>query len=127
MIKVQPASNPGCSWSTYSQSSNCDFLFEAQRAVRGMLWADVIFSTATSWKQIFGSSCDNFGTYSSPLIYARYDSNGTLSSTRSYEDFVPFGGWRRDQVVAKLVGGAVRIPLTCPYIVPTSALLDQYW
>jgi hypothetical protein len=32
-IKIEPSSNPDCSWEGYSQSENCNFLYETVNAV----------------------------------------------------------------------------------------------
>jgi hypothetical protein len=98
---------------------------EAYRVIKSFGWTTYIFSTVTSWKDIMGSSCDVFGTLYVPLFYARY--NGGLSSTKSYDDFVPFGGWTRKTVLGKLVGKSVRIPLSCPNVFPTSVVVEEYW
>jgi len=82
-IKVEPSSNPECSWEGYSQSDNCNFLKEAAGAVVNWnnVWTPCIFSTARIWRQFFGSSCDTFATdTNAPLWYANYDSTGQVHS-----------------------------------------------
>jgi len=115
-LKVQPSINPDCSWESYSQSDNCNFLTEAINAVKHLYSFPTIFSTARIWEQFFGSSCDNFATDSwITLWYANYDSTGHVTSARSLDDFVPFGGWtaQSGSIIMKQVGGNVTVPLLC--------------
>ena len=133
-IKVVPSKNPDCSWESYSQSDNCNFLKEAVNAVwkggryRGQ-WVPYIFSTANIWKKYFGSTCDTFakdtGAY---LSYAIYDSTGHVVSTQTKHDFVPFGGWAAGDwhIIAKQVGGSVRVPLLCGHKA-WHALVDEVY
>ena len=93
-IKVKSSIHPDCSWESYGHSDNCNFLKEAANAVQNIGWSPVIFSTSLIWKQFFGSSCDTFASDSNAwLEYANYDATGHVSSTQSFADFVPFGGW----------------------------------
>ena len=119
-IKVEPSSNPDCSWEGYSQSDNCNFLTEAANAVTnlgdGASWYPTIFTTAPIWNQFFGSSCDTFKADTGALIsYANYDNTGNVVSTQSYADFVPFGGWivSNREIMMKQVDGNVTLPLLC--------------
>jgi len=115
-MKVEPSSNPDCSWEGYSQSDNCNFLTEAANAVKNIDFFSAIFTTAPIWQQFFGSSCDTFaadtGAY---LWYANYNNTGNVNPTLSFDDFVPFGGWTAHSaaLVMKQVGGNVTIPLLC--------------
>jgi len=52
-----------------------------------------VFSTANIWQKFFGTTCNGFGQVSIPLWYAHYHSDGQVDSTKSFDDFVPFGGW----------------------------------
>jgi hypothetical protein len=127
-MKVQPCTNPSCTWSKYNHSSNCAFLSEAVKAVNKLNWYATVSSSVTSWKKIFGNSCDNFKNYNGAnLIYANYDSNGRLNTNKSWDDFIPFGGWQSNEIVLKLISGAVRIPLNCAGSPPTNALVETYW
>ena len=119
MIKVEPSSNPECSWEGYNSSDNCNFLKEAVNAARSM-WSmsiDVIrtvFSTARIWKQFFGNSCDTFAADTVVMVsYANYDNTGHVNSTPSFDDFEPFGGWTAGSVLFKQIGGNVTVPLLC--------------
>ena len=118
-IKVEPSSNPDCSWEGYSQLDNCNFLKEAVNAIWniegpvGFIMAGV-FTTARIWKQFFGSSCDTFATDADAFLwYAQYDSTGHATLTQSFDDFVPFGGWKVNDFIAKQIGGDVKVPLLC--------------
>jgi len=115
-IKVEPSSNPECSWEGYSHSDNCNFLKEAANAVSFTSWHLGVFSTAHIWKRLFGSSCDTFAVDTEAYLwYANYDSSGHVISTQSFGDLVAFGGWTvvSKQVTAKQVGGNVTVPLLC--------------
>ena len=94
-IKVEPRSNPECSWAGYSPLDNCNFLKEATNAVWHLgSYTPAIFSTAPIWEQFFGSSCDTFAADTGALLsHASYNSTGQVTSTHSYNDFVPFGGF----------------------------------
>jgi len=111
-MKVEPSSNPECSWEGYSQSDNCNFLKEAAQAINTRN-SPGVFSTARIWKQFFGSSCDTFATDIGALnIWSNYESSaGRVNSPKSFDDYVPFGGWTSPGI-KKLVG-SVTIPLLC--------------
>ena len=111
-IKVEPTSNPDCSWAGYSQSDNCNYLKEAVNAVHSIGWSPAIFSTAHIWALFFGSSCDTFATDTGSFLwYVDYNSTGNVDSTPDFSDFVSFGGWTAPLV--KQVSGSVTIPLLC--------------
>lgn len=79
-LKVQPNSNPGCSWDRYNQIDNCDFLVQAAIQIWNVGWFPGVFSTARIWQQLFGSSCNNFaGDTFAKLWYANYDSKGRVN------------------------------------------------
>ena len=90
MIKVEPSSNPECSWEGYNSSDNCNFLKEAVNAARSMSRYVIrtVFSTARIWKQFFGNSCDTFAADIGVMVsYANYDNTGHVNSTPSFDDF----------------------------------------
>ena len=127
VLKVQPSINLDCSWESYLPSDNCYFLVEAINAVINIGFLPTIFSTARIWEQFFGSSCDIPGVFPfATLWYANYDNTGQVTSTRSLDDFVPFGGWIADSgVVMKQVKGNVTVPLTCiPTVTDWHAFVD---
>jgi hypothetical protein len=128
VLKVQTSTNPDCTWSKYNYTSNCAFLAEAVKAVKKLNWFPTIFSTALSWKKIFGNSCNNFKA-SNPayLIYANYDSTGKLNTTKTLDDFIPFGGWQKNEVMLKLISGGAKIPLNCIGSPPTTVFAETYW
>jgi len=55
-----------------------------------------------------------------------------VTSTQSFDDFVPFGGWKvnhgvNDGVIyAKQVGGTVKVPLLCGHTA-WHALINEFW
>jgi len=93
-LKVEPSVNPDCNWAAYSHTDNCNFLKEVINAVNSIPSTAVgVESTANIWKSFFGSTCDSIGTSGVLLSYALYGTDGHVTSTKSYDDFVPFGGW----------------------------------
>ena len=116
VMKIEPSSNPDCTWEGYLPSDNCNFLKEAVGAIHNIGQLPVVFSTARIWQKLFGSSCDTFASDTSTyLVYANYESNGHVNSTQTFDDFVSFGGWSIDSgfVVAKQVFGNTTVPLLC--------------
>ena len=67
-----------------SQSSNQAFLNDLVAAAKHRFHVG-IYSSASQWNSIFGSSYGPFGSL--PIWYAHYDHLATFS------DFKPFGGW----------------------------------
>ena len=93
-LKVEPSVNPECDWAGYSHTDNCNFLIEAINAIKRLPSTAIgVISTGTIWKAFFGSTCDSVGTSGALLSYAIYGTDGHVSSTKSFADFVPFGGW----------------------------------
>jgi hypothetical protein len=91
-------------------------LIEAINALNSLpSTAPGVFSTANIWKSFFGNSCDSIGTSTTWLYYAIYGRDGQVSSTKSFDDFVPFGGWTvaGGNVYIKKVGSDVAIPALC--------------
>jgi GH25 family lysozyme M1 (1,4-beta-N-acetylmuramidase) len=86
-IEVENNPSPGCSWTGYDRTSNCNFVTEAINAIKAQGKYAGIFTSATNWQSIFGSSsaCPSVG--SAPLWYAHYD------HVQEFSDFKPFGGW----------------------------------
>lgn len=94
---------------------NCNFLQQALNKINQIGYIPGVFSTAHIWEKFFGSNCDsiaglNGGTW---LWYANYNSSGQVDSIRSFDDFVPFGGWTVGSsfLTMKQVGGNVTVPL----------------
>ena len=115
-IKVEPSSNPTCSWAGHTAIDNCNFLTEAVNAVTHLGWFPSVFSTANIWKQFFGSSCDTFATATGAAVwYAKYDNTGHVTSSNTFDDFVPFGGWALSgrKVTIKQISGNLTVPLLC--------------
>ena len=72
--------------------------------------------TVHIWKQFFGISCNTFEAYKGAYHwYAHYDSTGNVTSTQSYADYVPFGGWKTGSPMVRIkqIGGNVTVPLLC--------------
>lgn len=135
-IKVEPSSNPDCSWEGYSHSDNCNFLTEAANAINniGDFWSPGVFTTANIWNSFFGSTCSTFaGDTGAQLWYADYDSTGNVNSVQSFDDYVSFGGWSyaAQNLGMKQVGKSTTVPLLCGHTA-WHALIDilylsAYW
>jgi hypothetical protein len=123
-LKVIQSKNPNCSWSGYAPADNCLFLREAVQAVYNIGKLPAVFSTFNIWKQIFGTTCDTFATDTGAYLwYANYESNGKVNSTKTTNDYKPFGGWvvSDNRVWVKQIGGTVNIP-SCG-----SSVFDIIW
>jgi len=107
-IKVEPNTTPGCSWEGYNKTDNCNFLTEAINAVNSLnIGRSGVFSTAHIWESYFGNDCNSISTVTKYLWYANYNSSGQVNSTSSFNDFVPFGGWKSPDL--KQVGGSITV------------------
>jgi hypothetical protein len=79
-LKVQPTSNPSCSWTSYSYADNCQFLKDAVSAIKSLGWNPVIFTTVHIWRVFFGYDCDTFAQDTGALVgYAKYDHTGHVN------------------------------------------------
>jgi len=129
-IKVEPSVNPECDWAGYSHTDNCNFLIETINAINSNpLTSPGIMTTANIWKAFFGSTCDSIGTTPGTFLqYAIYGTDGKVLSARTFDDFIPFGGWTvpSSNVYTKKVGGNVAIPALCgnPAL---HAYVDMIW
>jgi hypothetical protein len=128
-LKVEPSVNPDCDWAGYSHTDNCNFLIEAINAVNNLPSTAVgVDSTANIWKAFFGSTCDSIGTSGPLLSYARYGTDGHVTSTKSYDDFVPFGGWTvaGGKIFKKMIAGNHTVSSLCgnPAL---HAFVDMSW
>ena len=87
-IETNPSS--GCSWASFSGSSNCAYVNELVNAVRARGKVPGIYSSYYMWEAIMGGAqnCGQHGG-SVPLWYAHYD------NTPSFADFKAFGGFSR--------------------------------
>lgn len=82
-LKVNPNSNPECTWEGYSQQDNCNFLKEAAEATYTVTTKQpIIYTTANIWAKFFGNSCNTFARdMLSGLAYTQYNANGKVDST----------------------------------------------
>jgi len=115
-LKVEPSVNPDCDWVGYSHTDNCNFLIEAINAVGSLPSTTIgVFSTANIWQAFFGSACDSIGTLGPLLWYANYGTDGHVTSTKTFDDFVPFGGWTvaGGKIYLKKIAGNHTIPTFC--------------
>eukprot|EP01103_Thecamoeba_quadrilineata_P005141 TRINITY_DN14979_c0_g1_i1.p1 TRINITY_DN14979_c0_g1~~TRINITY_DN14979_c0_g1_i1.p1 ORF type:complete len:219 (+),score=35.83 TRINITY_DN14979_c0_g1_i1:60-716(+) len=83
-IESNPSS--GCGW-TSSTTTNCNFLGSLLSEARALGVKPGVYSSASQWSSIMGSSCTIGKSY--PLWYAHYN------NAPNFNDFSPFGGWTR--------------------------------
>ena len=130
VLKIEPSPNPTCSWESFTNQQNCDFLKATLSQAIASGWVPILFSTAPIWSHFFGSTCNTIPTdfNNVPLLwYANYLANGKVNETQSFDDFVPFGGFSvsAGNVYMKQTGGNVTVPL-CNNPKST-AFIDYIW
>lgn len=91
-IDVETNPSSGCSWSGHDAASNCNFLTEAINAIKAKGKNPGVYSSASMWQGIFGSTSACPGAGSVPLWYAHYD------NLQAFSDFKPFGGWSQPKM-----------------------------
>jgi len=91
MIWMDVETNPssGCSWSSYSGSSNCDYIQDLVNAVKAKGGVPGIYASQYMWSTIVGSTYGCTSVSNVPLWYAHYDNSPSFSDWSS----VSFGGW----------------------------------
>ena len=86
-IETNPSS--GCSWSSFSAASNCQFVNDLVSAVKAHGKTPGIYSNYYMWESIMGGAGNCGGHQGIPLWYAHYD------NVASFSDFRSFGGWTK--------------------------------
>lgn len=109
-IDVETNPSPGCSWSGHDATTNCNFLTEAINAIQAKGKTPGVYSSATMWQSIFGSTSACATASSAPLWYAHYD------NVQSFSDFKAFAGWTQPKM--KQFAGDVTL---------CSADIDKNW
>jgi hypothetical protein len=84
-VEINPSS--GCSWTSYSWSSNCDYLNSLISAVKSHGKAVGVYTSQYEWESTMGSLGACTSAASVPLWYAHYD------NWASFGDYVKIGGW----------------------------------
>ena len=86
-IEVNPSS--GCSWASYSYSSNCEYIQSLIKAVKGLGKSVGVYTSEYEWESVVGSrtACPEAADGGVQLWYAHYDNNP------SFSDFRQIGGW----------------------------------
>ena len=84
-VEINPSS--GCSWTSYSWSSNCDYLNQLISAVKSHGKAVGVYTSQYEWESTMGSLGACTSAASVPLWYAHYD------NWASFGDYVKIGGW----------------------------------
>lgn len=96
MVWILIDSNPslGCGWSSYSISSNCEFLKKLVKALESKGKRVGIYSNKDKWIQIFGNEeyCKDFVNY--PVWYTHLDQEASFSDW----NFIRFGGWTKPAI-----------------------------
>jgi len=84
-VEVNPSS--GCSWASYSHSSNCDYLMELLSACSSNGVTCGVYTSEYEWETVMGSRGSCTQASSANLWYAHYDNNP------SFSDYRQIGGW----------------------------------
>ncbi len=84
-VEINPSS--GCSWTSYSWSSNCDYLMQLINAVKAHGKAVGVYTSIYEWESTMGSLGACTQAAGVPLWYAHYD------SWASFGDYTKIGGW----------------------------------
>ena len=94
MIWLDVETNPssGCSWSGFSDASNCQYLVDLVNAVKSQGKTPGINSNFYMWESIMGGASQCQGLSSVPLWYAHYDGQSSFSNYRK------FGGWSKPNI-----------------------------
>ncbi len=89
-IETNPSS--GCSWASYSGSSNCAYVTELVNAVKAHGKVPGIYSNYYMWESIMGGAKNCAALSGVTLWYAHYD------NSPSFSDFKSFGGWSHPNI-----------------------------
>lgn len=75
MVWIDVEDNPssGCSWNSYSASSNCDYLSQLISAVKSHGRQVGVYTSEYEWENVMGSVSACTSASSVPLWYAHYD------------------------------------------------------
>jgi len=89
-LDIEYNPSPGCSWASYSASSNCQYAEELASAGKSNGATIGVYSSQYEWSTVMGSAsaCTSLTSY--PLWYAHYDDSPSFSDYSSYA----FGGWK---------------------------------
>ena len=91
-LDIETNTSPGCSWSSFSHESNCEFVNELVEVVKSRGKPVGIYASYYMWENIFGSPSNCPGHGALPLWYPHYDKDP------SFSDFKPFGGWTKPTI-----------------------------
>jgi len=86
-VEINPSS--GCSWTSYSWSSNCDYLNSLISAVKSHGKSVGVYTSQYEWESTMGSLGACTSANGVPLWYAHYDNSA------SFGDYVKIGGWSK--------------------------------
>lgn len=96
MVWIYIDANPssGCGWTSYSISSNCEFLKKIVKALESKGKKVGIYSDKEKWTQIFGGEefCKEFVNY--PLWYSHHDQDPSFNDWGKFR----FGGWTKPAI-----------------------------
>ena len=86
-LDIEDNPSSGCSWYSYSTSSNCEFLQELISAVQSHGITVGVYTSEYEWENTMGSLSACPEASSVQLWYAHYD------GSRTFSDYVRIGGW----------------------------------
>ena len=96
MIWLDVETNPstGCSWSSFSAASNCQYVGELVNAIKSHGKVPGIYASRYMWTEIMGaaSACTSYTSVS--MWYAHYDNKETMDDYPA----LAFGGWTKPNV-----------------------------
>lgn len=88
-IDVEDNPSSGCSWNSYSSSSNCNYLQDLINAVKSHGKNVGVYTSEYEWENVMGSLSACTAVSGVQLWYAHYDGKETFS------DYVKIGGWSK--------------------------------
>jgi len=86
-VEINPSS--GCSWTSYSWASNCDYLNSLISSVKSHGKSVGVYTSQYEWESTMGSLGACTTANGVPLWYAHYDNSA------SFSDYVKIGGWSK--------------------------------
>jgi hypothetical protein len=94
MVWIDVEDNPssGCSWNSYSDSSNCDYLNSLISAVKSYGKVAGVYTSQYEWSSVMGSQGACTSANGVQLWYAHYDNKA------SFSDYVKIGGWSKPAI-----------------------------
>ena len=95
MIWVDVETNPssGCSWSSHSKSSNCDYIVQIINEIERKGKKVGVYASEYMWETVVGSrTACTAAAKNTQLWYAHYDNR------QSFSDYRQIGGWAHPNI-----------------------------